>query len=235
MIAHIAHISHIAHESQRTHIAHVTHETHIAHETHKAHSNLFYFLILLFFNFLTSPLLAQDITVTVTPTQPILPPQVMLYITEPANYFNISLTNTGKDDANVYLVMQVEQVTPSSGLSLSTPARRQPKLPIVVPAGSTHILAPAEVRSLFNHIPLNEIQAPDNLFDNYANGSFGLLPEGQYQLHFTAYQWNLALADPVVASSPSGGIANFTVCYNAQAPEFLTPWPPLQACWPWQT
>ena len=223
MIAHISHISHIAHESQRTHIAHVTHETHIAHETHKAHSNLFYFLILLFFNFLTSSLLAQDITVTVTPTQPILPPQVMLYITEPANYFNISLTNTGKDDANVYLVMQVEQVTPSSGLSLSTPARRQPKLPIVVPAGSTHILAPAEVRSLFNHIPLNEIQAPDNLFDNYANGSFGLLPEGQYQLHFTAYQWNLALADPVVASSPSGGIANFTVCYNAQAPEFLTP------------
>ncbi|MBR0243312.1 MAG: BspA family leucine-rich repeat surface protein [Bacteroidaceae bacterium] len=223
MIAHISHISHIAHESQKTHIAHVTHETHIAHETHKAHSNLFYFLILLFFNFLTSSLLAQDITVTVTPTQPILPPQVMLYITEPANYFNISLTNTGKDDANVYLVMQVEQVTPSSGLSLSTPARRQPKLPIVVPAGSTHILAPAEVRSLFNHIPLNEIQAPDNLFDNYANGSFGLLPEGQYQLHFTAYQWNLALADPVVASSPSGGIANFTVCYNAQAPEFLTP------------
>ncbi|MBQ7494771.1 MAG: hypothetical protein IJT75_03270, partial [Bacteroidaceae bacterium] len=172
---------------------------------------------------ISSPLFAQEVMVTVTPTQPILPPQVMLYITEPSNYFNISLTNTGKDDANIYLVMQVEQVMPSSGLSLSTPARRQPKLPIVVPAGSTHILSPSEIRSLFNHIPLNEIQAPQDLFDNYANGSFGLLPEGQYELHMTAYRWNLALTEPVVASSPSGGCAVFSVCYNAQAPEFLTP------------
>jgi len=161
------------------------------------------------FNFQLSPLHAQDVTVTVTPVQQILPPQVMLYITEPANYFNISLSNTGKDNANVYLVMQVEQVNPSSGLSLSTPPKRQPKMPIVVPAGGTHILTPAEVRGLFNHIPINEIQAPADLFTNYANGSFGLLPEGQYELHMTAYTWDPMLADPVVASSPLGGAANF--------------------------
>jgi len=147
----------------------------------------------------------------------------MLYITEPANYFNVSLSNTGKDDANVYLVMQVEQVNPASGLRVSTPPTRQPKLPIVVPAGGTRILAPAEVRGLFNHIPMNEISAPSDLFTNYTNGSFGLLPEGQYELHFTAYRWDPSLADPVVASSPTGGLAMFNVCYNAQAPEFLTP------------
>ena len=208
-------------------IAQISHKSHKNHESHKTHAffralSLSIFLFFSFFNFSFS-LFAQEVTVTVTPTQPILPPQVMLYITEPSNYFNISLTNTGKDDANVYLVMQVEQVMPSSGLSLSTPARRQPKLPIVIPAGSTHILSPSEIRSLFNHIPLNEIQAPQDLFDNYANGSFGLLPEGQYELHMTAYRWNLALAEPVVASSPSGGSAVFSVCYNAQAPEFLTP------------
>ena len=174
-------------------------------------------------SFFSAPLRAQDVTVTVTPTQPILPPQVMLYITEPANYFNISLTNTGKDIANVYLVMQVEQVNPSSGLSITTPANRQPKMPIVVPANGSRILAPAEVRGLFNHIPLNEIKAPNDLFDNYTNGSFGLLPEGQYELHFTAYRWDPTLPDPVVASSPTGGLAVFNVCYKAQAPEFLTP------------
>ncbi len=208
-------------------IALISHNSHKNHESHKTHAffralSLSLSLFLSFLN-ISSPLFAQEVTVTVTPTQPILPPQVMLYITEPSNYFNISLTNTGKDDANIYLVMQVEQVMPSSGLSLSTPARRQPKLPIVVPAGSTHILSPSEIRSLFNHIPLNEIQAPQDLFDNYANGSFGLLPEGQYELHMTAYRWNLALTEPVVASSPSGGCAVFSVCYNAQAPEFLTP------------
>ena len=170
-----------------------------------------------------SSALAQDITVTVTPTQSILPPQLMLYLTEPGNYFNVSLSNTGKDAANVYLVMQVEQINPSSGLSLSTPPRRQPQTPIVVPAGATRILTPAEIRGLFNHIPLNEVQAPDGLFDNYYNGSFGLLPEGQYEMHFTAYRWDPYLVDPVVVSSPSGGAAYFTVCYKARAPEFLTP------------
>ena len=152
-------------------ISHNSHKTYTSYKTHKSYGVLLYFLILSFFN--VSLLRAQEINVTVTPTQPILPPQIMLYITEPANYFNISLSNTGKDNANVYLVMQVEQVNPSSGLSLSTPPKRQPKLPIVVPAGGTRILAPAEVRGLFNHIPLNEIKAPTDLFDSYTNGSFG--------------------------------------------------------------
>jgi len=202
-------------------ISHNSHKTYTSYKTHKSYGVLLYFLILSFFN--VSLLRAQEINVTVTPTQPILPPQIMLYITEPANYFNISLSNTGKDNANVYLVMQVEQVNPSSGLSLSTPPKRQPKLPIVVPAGGTRILAPAEVRGLFNHIPLNEIKAPTDLFDSYTNGSFGLLPEGQYELHFTAYRWDPTLTDPVVASAPTSGVAFFSVCYKAQAPEFLTP------------
>ena len=222
--------------TQITHIAHTAHETYKSHESYKSHNAstafrtlrvLLCLFILQFFNFqfsiFNSHLRAQDITVTVTPVQPILPPQIMLYITEPSSYFNISLTNTGKDNANIYLAMQVEQVNPSSGLSLSTPAKRQPKLPIVVPAGGTHIMTPAEVRGLFNHIPLKEIQAPMELFENYENGSFGLLPEGQYELHFTAYRWDPSLPSPVVASSPSGGVANFSVCYQAQAPEFLTP------------
>ena len=184
--------------------SHESRESYVSHGSHKSFiSYIFYFLFLIFLPL--GSLRAQEITVTVSPTQPILPPQVMLYITEPSNYFNISLSNTGKDDANVYLVMQVEQVNPSSGLSLSTPARRQPKLPIVVPAGSTHILQPAEIRSLFNHIPLNEIQAPQDLFDNYANGSFGLLPEGQYELHFTAYrQWRCRDVQHLLQCSGTG-------------------------------
>ncbi len=218
----------------QAYMSNIFHKTHKPHESHKPLTGrdtfgvfrvllMFFVLQLSTFNFQLSTLHAQDVTVTVTPVQQILPPQVMLYVTEPSNYFNISLSNTGKDNANVYLAMQVEQVNPSSGLSLSTPAKRQPKLPIVVPAGGTRILTPAEIKGLFNHIPLREIQAPLELFENYSNGSFGLLPEGQYELHMTAYRWDPTLPDPVVASSPSGGRAMFNVCYQAQAPEFLTP------------
>ena len=173
-------------------------------------------------NFQLGEAFAQEITVTVTPTQQVLPPQVMLYITEPANYFNISLSNTGKDNENIYLVMQIEQTNPSTGLGMSTPPKRQPQVPIVVPAGGTRILTPGEIRGLFNHIPVNEIKAPEGLFDNYTDGSFGLLPEGEYELHLTAYHWNPG-SEPYVVSSPAGGVAYFSVCYKAQAPEFLTP------------
>ena len=101
-----------------------------------------------------SSALAQDITVTVTPTQSILPPQLMLYLTEPGNYFNVSLSNTGKDAANVYLVMQVEQINPSSGLSLSTPPRRQPQTPSRLRPGKNRLalqrthLIPSRLRKL---------------------------------------------------------------------------------------
>jgi len=174
---------------------------------------------------LSSKVVAQDVTVTVTPVQQVLPPQIMLYVSEPGNYFNVSLSNTGKDNANVYLVMQIEQTNPSTGLGLSTPPRRQPQMPIVVPAGGTRILTPAEIRGLFNHIPMNEIKAPADLFSNYADGSFGLLPEGTYEIHLTAYHWDPA-SEPYVVSSPTGGTTFFQVCYNAQAPEFLTPMAP---------
>lgn len=36
---------------------------------------------------------AQDVTITVTPVQRILPPQAMLYVSNPGKYFNVSLTN----------------------------------------------------------------------------------------------------------------------------------------------
>ena len=166
---------------------------------------------------------AQEIVVTVTPVQNVLPPQAMLYVTNPSDYFNVILSNTGATDENVYLVMQIEQYYPASGLAVSTPAERQPKLPIIVPAGGSRQLAPAEIKGLFNHIPLSEVSAPENLFNNYFNGSFSLLPEGDYVAHLTAYRWHSEPATPFVVSSPEGGAAYFKVCYLAQPPRFLTP------------
>lgn len=181
-----------------------------------------------------SPVIAQDIVVTVTPVQPVLPPQVSLYLTNPGNYFDILVTNNSVTTAQVYLVMQANQVNPASGLSVSTPDNRPPLLPISVMPGKTERLDPALIRGLFNHIPINEIKAPQTLFNNYANGSFGLLPEGQYEVHFTAMKWEDPksnggkIANPVILSSPTGGYAYFNVCYNAQAPQFLTPSLPNQ-------
>ncbi len=166
---------------------------------------------------------AQDVTITVTPVQRILPPQAMLYVSNPGKYFNVSLTNNTQVTQNVYMGMQLSQVFPESGLSISTPATRQPRQPIVIAPGSTRQLTLVEIKQLFNHIPSNEISTTPGLFDDYANGSFGLLPEGDYTAHLTAYKWDPTLATPVVVSNPISGTCNFTICYKAQAPQFITP------------
>lgn len=168
-------------------------------------------------------LFAQDIVVTVTPVQQVLPPQVTLYLFDPGKYFAISLTNTSAEAQNVYIGLELEQVMPSSDLRVTTPPKRQPKAPFVVPANGSYTLSMADMKRLFDHIPSNEVSAPQNLFTDYSNGGFGLLPEGQYEIHITAYKWDPNIVTPVVMSDPNSGIALFTVCYNAQAPEFLMP------------
>ena len=168
--------------------------------------------------------MAQEVIVNVTPVQQVLPPQVMLYLSNPGKYFILQLTNTTSETQYVHLGLQIEQFMPDNGLSLSTPANRQPEKPIVVPANSQIALTSIEMKHLFDHIPQNEISCPANLFDDYARGKFGLLPEGQYRAHITAYKWsNPKMMTPVVVSNPASGQCTFTVCYKAQAPMFLLP------------
>ena len=73
---------------------------------------------------------AQDVTITLTPVQQILPPQVLLYVSNPGKYFNVSVTNNTQTTQNIYMGLQLEQRFPDSGLSVSTPAIRQPRQPI---------------------------------------------------------------------------------------------------------
>lgn len=167
---------------------------------------------------------AQEVIVTVIPTQQVLPPQVLLYLADPGKYFTITLTNTTPDVQQVYLGLQLEQMIPSSDLAIITPPKRQPKNPFVVQANSVYTLNTTEMKSLFNHIPAKEIKCPSNLFDDYASGAFGLLPEGTYRAKVTAYRWNSpALATPVVVSNQENGMCTFQICYKAQAPQFLIP------------
>ena len=168
---------------------------------------------------------AQDVMVTVNPVQPTLPPQAMLYVANPGNYFNVSLINSSGETQNVYLVMDLEQINPNSGLYVKIPAQYQPDKPITVPAGGTHILSMVEMKNLFNHVPNDRIATTPGLFSDYEGGAFGLLPEGQYRMRLVAYRWEPGRDAPIMVSSPSSGQCIFTICYKAQAPEFLMPMP----------
>lgn len=168
---------------------------------------------------------AQDVMVTVNPVQPTLPPQAMLYVANPSNYFNVSLINSSGEAQNIYLVMDLEQINPNSGLYVKIPAQYQPDKPIMVPAGGTHILSMVEMKNLFNHVPKDRIATTPGLFSDYEGGAFGLLPEGQYRMRLVAYRWEPGRDTPLMVSSPSSGQCIFNICYKAQAPEFLMPMP----------
>ena len=166
---------------------------------------------------------AQEVTVNVMPIQRILPPQVMLYINNPGNYFNVQLINNSQVTQNVYIAMTVEQIHPSSGLYVMVPAKRQPQMPFTLAPGQVRQLTMVELKNMFNHVVKSEVQTTPGLFDSYTDGTFGLLPEGQYEAKLTAYKWDPALANPVPVSNPVSGKCQFTVCYKAQAPQFILP------------
>ena len=168
--------------------------------------------------------LAQDVIVTVTPVQKVLPPQVMNYIENPGKYFNVQLINNGPTAVNVFFGMRVEQIHPSSGLRVVVPFNRQPQKPITVaPGGRPRVLTMVELKTLFNHVVKSEIETTSGLFDSNSNGSFGLLPEGLYEVQLTAYEWNPSAAEPRKLSNAMTGNCQFTVCYKAQAPVFQLP------------
>ena len=183
-------------------------------------------LVILFtihYSLFISSVAAQEVTVNVMPAQRILPPQVMLYINNPGNYFNVQLINNSQVTQNVYIAMRVEQILPSTGLHVIVPAKRQPQTPFTVAPGQVRQLTMVELKNMFNHVVKSEVQTTPGLFDSYTDGTFGLLPEGQYEACLTAYKWDPALANPVPVSNPMTGKCQFTVCYKAHAPQFILP------------
>lgn len=165
----------------------------------------------------------QDILVTITPVQQVLPPQVSFYYSNPGSYFNITLTNTGSSEQVVYLDLNITQISPNSNNSVIIPPDYQPQKGITIPANGTHILNMIEKKNLYKHVPQRAIKATAVVTKGVDGTSTTLLSEGMYQVQISAYKWDRSLIKPLKVSSETAGIANFNVCYKAQAPAFLTP------------
>ena len=57
---------------------------------------------------------AQEVSIIVTPTQEILPPQVGLYLENPQRYFNVTLMNNTGEDQQVFMGIRIDQLSPQS-------------------------------------------------------------------------------------------------------------------------
>ena len=182
-----------------------------------------YLTILLFALFALSAVRAEEVIVTVSPLRPILPPQVMLYISNPGQYFTISVQNTSDEPQAIYFGAEIRQLTPTSDMEIIVPGKTMPRVPIEVPAKGTKLMNAAEMRTMFNHVQMNDVIMPQDLFSNVTSNSFGNLPEGNYEIIILAYKWDPHLKSPVLISNPTLGKALFTVCYQGRAPEWIMP------------
>ena len=166
---------------------------------------------------------AEQVNITITPKRTVLPPQVMLYIADPGQYFNISVQNPENEAQAIFFGAEIHQLMPTNGIDIVIPARTMPKQGIVVAAGQSRVLDAVQLRTLFNHVRQQDVEMPQGLFDNVMSGSFGMLEEGTYEIALNAYKWDPTLSSPVLLSNPSLSRCTFTVCYQASAPKWVAP------------
>lgn len=166
---------------------------------------------------------AQEVNVTITPVRNVLPPQVMYYLSNPGQYFNITIQNTTAETQLLYFGLELRQITPSPDIEILVPGKTMPKQAIEVPANQSKVLNAVEMRNMFNHVRYEDVTMPSELFDNAFNGKFGNLPEGTYQCNLHAYKWDPRLTSPVLVNNPALSVCIFTVCYEAQAPTWIMP------------
>ncbi len=171
----------------------------------------------------TLALLAQEVNLTITPLRTVLPPQVMYYLSNTGQYFNVSVQNTTNETQRIYFGIEVRQVTPASSLEIIIPGKTMPRQAIELQPQQTRVLTAAEMRTLFNHVRSEDIVMPANLFSDVTSGSFGNLPEGTYEICMTAYRWDPRLTTPVVVNNPVVSKCLFNVCYEATAPQWVMP------------
>ncbi len=168
-------------------------------------------------------LLAQEVNLTITPLRSVLPPQVMYYLSNTGQYFNVSVQNTTNETQRIYFGIEVRQLTPASSLEIIVPGKTMPRQAIELQPQQTHVLTAAEMRTLFNHVRSEDIVMPANLFSDVTSGAFGNLPEGTYEICMTVYRWDPRLTTPVVVNNPVVSRCMFNVCYEATAPQWVMP------------
>lgn len=167
--------------------------------------------------------LAGEVNVTITPKRTILPPQVMLYLSNPGQYFNVSVQNPDNEPVVIFFGAEIHQLMPTRAIDIVVPAKTMPKQGIVVPAMQTRVLDAVQLRTLFNHVRQTDVEMPKGLFDNVTSGAFGMLEEGTYEIVLNAYKWDPTLSSPVLLSNPTLSRCTFTVCYQASAPKWVSP------------
>lgn len=180
-------------------------------------------MLVTFFGLSLSTIRAQEVQVTIIPRMDPMPPQVMNYISQPGVFFNVTLNNTSTEALNVFLTLEVEQMT-NGELHVITPYYIQPMNPIVLAPNTPTPVTSVALQNQFRQLETTDVVLRGGqLSDFYGTGIVGLLPEGMYRAYIKVYKWEPGVKYPQMLSNPTSGQCTFNVCYHAQAPEITMP------------
>ena len=189
--------------------------------------------LLLLVNTLMS-MAADDIIVNITPVQPVLPPQIGQYISNPGAYFNVTVTNTTPKQAFLYFGMTLSKLPNTTDPMVYVPGNRMPKTPTVaLAANETRLLNLTEMRQMFNHLAASDIITQYDYSSGFASGQFGLLEEGEYRIQLNVYKWSVEGNTDILLTGVNAVTTNgknscqFTVRYKVDAPKFVNPIRPM--------
>ena len=170
---------------------------------------------------MSGSLFAQEVTLDVRPVQPILPPKAGDYLDDPGNFFTLRVTNNTDEQQRLFFGCHINMEFPDQESYVVTNYGHIPRQPIVLEPRQSKLLNRVEMKQLFTYLDQNDVYMRDGLWDQFSGA--GLLPEGQFQMSLQCYKWDPELTQGVQLNEPTNGTCQFSVCYMAQAPTFITP------------
>ena len=144
------------------------------------------------------------------------------YMDNPSRFVQVTLTNTSRSTQHFYLSIKLEMLMPGTAL-VEIPHNMPPLQPVSIGPFETMMLTQMHYDQLLGHLSFNDLHRKGIDEQSITGGTFNLLPEGLYQICFTALDFNAPFGQPRIISSQFGACANFNICYAAAAPILATP------------
>src|SRR5690554_2853172 len=134
----------------------------------------------------------------------------------------VILTNTGSQQRAIKLHARIERIAPGP-MGITVKESYQPESPIFLGPNQTLQLNPNIISEAFGRFSTNDLVFENtSLSELRSNAVNYKLPEGQYRICVTAYDYNHP-GHSMPLSVIGTGCANFTICYSASAPQFVMP------------
>ena len=157
-------------------------------------------------------------------------PMIGEIIENPNAYFTLKIASTVPGQGTnhrVYLKVHLQQVAPSTDISITPKQGWRPRNPIEVkPTGITSVRY-EDLHDHFTGMTLSDfdISGVEDLdsYTSYTNAT--RLPEGVYNVCFVAYDFDAPMGSEIPLSDPEGGCATVTICYEAEEPRWILPYP----------